>query len=46
MEWGGKEEKKGNIIASMPRRIQAMVKAKEGKTGNQHKNWFIKCGAL
>ena len=35
-----------NLIESMPRRIQAMVKAKEGKTGYQHKNWFIECGGL
>jgi len=33
-----------NLVECMPRRMQAMVRAKEGKTSYQHKNWFIKCG--
>jgi len=35
-----------NLIESMPRRMQAMVRAKEGKTGYQHKNWFIEWWSL
>jgi len=35
-----------NLIESMPRRMQAMVKAKEEKTGYQQKNWFIKWWSL
>jgi len=30
-----------NIIKSMPRRVEAVIKAKGGKTRFKHKNWFI-----
>jgi len=47
MEWDRiTKEVCRNLIESMPRRMQAMVRAKEGKTGYQHKNWFIKCWSL
>ena len=35
-----------NLFKSMPRRIEAMIKAKGGKTRVKHKNWFIECGSL
>jgi hypothetical protein len=30
----------------MPRRIEAVIKAKGGNTRYQHKNWFIEWGTL